>query len=138
MDELTRLKKENEELKRILREYGYIYVDEHLLLNKEERLDIFMDYFKGRNDVYASQYYSKKNNRYEYSFVCENKFKKDVCPIINKKKCNADCHMNAILIDEKEVWTSSASYFGIQNQDLFYMKIDDENIIEELKLFISN
>lgn len=46
----------------------------------------------------------------------------------------SDYGMNAIMIDEKELWSSSSSYLGTQNNDLFYLKINDENIIEELKL----
>lgn len=90
MDELERLKKENQELKRILKELGYVFVDENMQLNKQQRLKIFMDYFRGRNDVYALKYYSKKNKRYEYSFVCQNKFKKGICSI-GKGKCSSDC-----------------------------------------------
>lgn len=90
MNELIQLKKENAELKRKLKELGYIFDDENIQLNKQERLAIFKDYFKGRTDVYAQKYYSKKNNRFEYSFVCENKFKQGVC-FIGKKKCHSDC-----------------------------------------------
>lgn len=90
MGELDQLRKENVELKRKLKELGYTFIDENIQLNKQERLNIFMDFFKGRTDVYATKYYSKKHNRYEYSFVCENKFKNGICPI-GKKKCNSEC-----------------------------------------------
>ena len=90
MNELEKLKKENTELKKKLKELGYIFVDENIQLNKQERLKIFMDYFKGRTDIYAKKYFNRKNNRYEYSFVCENKFKKGICPI-GKKKCSSEC-----------------------------------------------
>lgn len=49
-----------------------------------------MNYFKGRTDVYAQKFYSKKHQRYEYAFVCNNKFIKGVCPI-GQKKCTSDC-----------------------------------------------
>ena len=90
MNELMKLKKENEELRRLLKEYGYIFIDENIQLTKEERLNIFMDYFKGRNDVYATKFYSKKYQRYAYTFVCQNKFIKNVCPI-HKTKCSSEC-----------------------------------------------
>lgn len=85
MDELTRLRKENKELKRILKEYGYIFVDENIQLNREQRLEIFMNYFKGRTDVYADKYFSKKHQRYIYTFACDHKFIKNVCPIGRQK-----------------------------------------------------
>lgn len=90
MNELEKLKKENLELRKKLKELGYVFIDENIHLDKQKRLDIFMNYFRGRTDVYAVKYYSKKNNRYEYSFVCENKFKQGICPI-GKKKCHSEC-----------------------------------------------
>ena len=47
-------------------------------------------------------------------------------------------HINAIMVDEVELWSSSSSYLGIQNNDLFYLKTNDLAIIEELKMHISN
>lgn len=32
------------------------------------------------------------------------------------------------------MWTNSSNYLGVQNNDLFYVKTEDINIIEELKL----
>ena len=59
MDELTNLKEEllklqneNKKLKDLLKQYGYQYIDDNLILDTEMRLNIFMDYFKGRTDVY--------------------------------------------------------------------------------------
>ncbi len=91
MDELNKLRRENKKLKKILKDLGYIYIDDNFKLNKEQRLNVFIDYFKGRSDVYASKYFSKKNNRYEYSFVCKNKFLKRVCLITENKKCSINC-----------------------------------------------
>lgn len=90
MEELEYLRKENKELKRLLKEYGHIFIDENIQLDREKRLEIFMNYFKGRTDVYAQKFYSKKHQRYEYAFVCNNKFIKGVCPI-GQKKCTSDC-----------------------------------------------
>ena len=54
MDELNKLRRENKKLKKILKDLGYIYIDDNFKLNKEQRLNVFIDYFKGRSDVYAS------------------------------------------------------------------------------------
>ena len=91
MDELPKLKQENQQLKQILKELGYVFVDNDIVLNKEKKLGIFMSYFKGRNDIYACKYFNKKINKYSYSFVCQNKFLKGICPILSKRKCNSEC-----------------------------------------------
>lgn len=91
MDELLKLKEENRKLKKLLNELGYTFIDEEMVLSKEKRIEIFMNYFKGRNDVYASKYFNKKLNKFSYSFECQNKFKKNICPISRKGKCNTDC-----------------------------------------------
>lgn len=76
MDKLTQLKNENRKLKEILKNLGYIFTEDNIYLTKEERLNIFMSYFKGRNDVYALKYFHKKENKFKYSPVCSNKFNK--------------------------------------------------------------
>ena len=45
-------------------------------------------------------------------------------------------NINAILIDEKELWNSSSSYFGVQHNDMYYIRTQDEDLIEELRLKI--
>lgn len=91
MDQLKKLKEENEKLKNILKELGYVYIDENVQLDKDKRLQIFMNYFKGRTDVYSKKYYHKKDKKYKYSFECQNKFKRDICPISKNQKCNNEC-----------------------------------------------
>lgn len=99
MDELTRLKEENlklidenRKLKCLLKQYGYQYIDEELTLDSEQRLKIFMDYFKGRADVYPYKYYNKKKDKYIFSaFKCINYYKSDFCLVKQGKKCSGEC-----------------------------------------------
>lgn len=90
MDELTRLKKENMQLKCILKELGYIFPSEDINLTSNQKLKIYMNYFKGRSDIYATKYWSQKNNKYQYTFECSNKFKA-YCNINKGKRCHIDC-----------------------------------------------
>lgn len=90
-NEIEKLREENKKLKELLKENGYHYYDEELVLDKDDRLNIYMDYFKGRNDVYPYKYYSKKTEKYEYAaFDCFNKFK-HICPITKGKRCSRTC-----------------------------------------------
>lgn len=99
MDELTNLKEEllklqneNKKLKDLLKQYGYQYIDDNLILDTEMRLNIFMDYFKGRTDVYPYKYYNKKIDAYNFSaFKCLNYYKNDLCLVKQKKKCTSEC-----------------------------------------------
>ena len=52
---------------------------------------------------------------------------------VSTKILKSNSILNAIMIDEEELWTSSSSYLGVQNNDLYYLKTNDINIIEELK-----
>lgn len=99
MDELKRLTEENKKLidentklKQLLKQYGYQYIDDELILNTEQRLTLFMDYFKGRIDVYPYKYFNKKKNKYTFSaFKCLNYYKNDFCLVKQGKKCSSEC-----------------------------------------------
>lgn len=73
-------------------------------------------------------------------YICINKnYNEDIIHYLNSistKILRSQSSMNAILIDTHILWTSSSSYLGVQNNDLFYLKVTDANTIEELKLSI--
>lgn len=55
--ENKRLKEENYRLKEILRNNNIVYTTENeRTLTTEEKIKIYLSYFKGRNDVYAEKY----------------------------------------------------------------------------------
>lgn len=70
-------------------------------------------------------------------YICTNKSFDDhtthYLEEISTRILESNISINAILIDEKELWTCSSSYLGIQNNDLFYLRTKDIAIIEELK-----
>lgn len=77
LNENARLKKENEYLRNVLKinniNLNNITFDKNCAitnLDVENKIDIFMSYFKGRMDCYASRYYDKDKNK-KYYLVCE-------------------------------------------------------------------
>ena len=66
--ENKRLKEENTKLKQILKQHNIPFEENYeKRLSIEEKINIFMDYFKCRNDAYAERYY--KNDKHVYRFV---------------------------------------------------------------------
>lgn len=94
MDELTKLKEENQKLKEILKNLGYIFIEDDIHLSKQDRLKIYMSYFRGRNDIYAAKYFSNKKGTLQYSPVCLNKFNKKICLLANGGNCQKCTHFN--------------------------------------------
>lgn len=69
--------------------------------------------------------------------VLNKKYDQDIYEYLNgicNKILHSNNYINAIIIDDKEVWTSSSSYLGIQSNELFYIKSNDKALIEELIL----
>ena len=86
------LERENKELKEKL--YGKIERKKEEAINKEtkaisneEKVKIFMNIFKGRTDIYAKRWISKKNGNAGYSPVCKNEFNIYKCDK-KRTKCN--------------------------------------------------
>lgn len=67
------------ELERLLKQYGIFVVDPDKKLTTSEKIQVFQDYFRCRTDIYAERYFSKKNNKYGWSPVCNNSFDEN-CP----------------------------------------------------------
>ena len=56
---------------------------------KEPDIDLFLNIFKSRQDIYAEKWQSK-NGKKGFSPACKNKFKKSICILLKGKKCK-DC-----------------------------------------------
>lgn len=95
MDELEKLKIENRKLKNILKDLGYVFIEDDVHLSKQDRLNIYMSYFRGRNDIYATKYFSKKKEAFQYSPVCLNKFNKKICLLSKSGNCQKCTHFKA-------------------------------------------
>ena len=103
--ELEQLRTENTRLKELLQANGIAYevvdtnADEEKVysditfpdahLGKDERVELFRNLFRGREDVFARRWYSKATNKGGYQPVCINEWRRGIC---DKKavKC-ADC-----------------------------------------------
>ncbi|MCL1950791.1 MAG: DEAD/DEAH box helicase family protein [Turicibacter sp.] len=55
---------------------------------QKEKLDLFMDVFHGRRDVYARRYFSKREQKAGYAPVCGNRGDKNLCDF----KCRGCLH----------------------------------------------
>ena len=88
---IEKLEKENEELKEKI--YGKQPEKNQIESNKaipnEEKIKIFMNVFKGRTDVFAKRYVSKKTGKAGYTPVCKNEFNKYKCdkPKVKCSEC---------------------------------------------------
>ena len=61
--------------------------NETKVISNEEKVKIFMEVFKGRNDVYAKRWTSNKTEKSGYSPVCKNEFSTYKCDKA-RVKCN--------------------------------------------------
>lgn len=89
--DLKSLNKSINENKNEVKEFSY-----------SEKIKIFMELFKGRQDIYATMYINKKTGKTGYSPVCKNKFRKYKCDI-TKTKCNDCIYRELLPITEKEI-----------------------------------
>lgn len=87
MEEIQKLKKENDYLKEKLAEFGY-FCESDQILNKADKIAIFRDYFKGRDDVYAKSYYDKRKGKIAYTVACQNEGNQDCW---NRKHICKEC-----------------------------------------------
>lgn len=105
LHELDQLRSENARLKGLLQANGIAYeiavtnIDEEKVysditfpdahLGKDERVELFRNLFRGREDVFARRWYSKSTNKGGYQPVCINEWRRGIC---DKKavKC-VDC-----------------------------------------------
>ena len=78
--ENKKLKEENNRLKELLRKNNIDYTNENeKILTTDDKIKIYLSYFKGRNDVYAEKYI--KDGKKAYTKVCDNRFNRNLCDI---------------------------------------------------------
>lgn len=63
-------------------------------IEKERQINVFRSLFKGREDVYARGYISKKSSKMAYSPVCQNFWKENLCLIKNSKRTGGSGNCN--------------------------------------------
>ena len=98
-------------------------------LNKEEKIRLFKSLFRGRDDVYARLWVSKKTGKKGYSPVCQNEWAAELCkkPAI---KC-AECpNRELVRLSEEVVINHLAGqhvigiYPMLKNEHCFFLAAD--------------
>lgn len=60
------------------------------MFTKQQKIDIFKNVFKGRDDVFATRWENVNKSISGYTPACENEWKKGLCNKLQKRKCK-DC-----------------------------------------------
>lgn len=85
---IFRLTKENEELKQLLHQHGIEYLNRQSKiqecnarssLSPQDKIAIYRSLFRGREDVYATQWENTRTNRSGYAPACQNEWHKQLC-----------------------------------------------------------
>jgi len=122
LKENQRLKEENKYLRKILQlnniQYNEYTPIEEKTYSKEDKINIYLSYFKGRNDIYAERYFDKETGKKKYSPVCSNKFS-EVCNF----KCKICGHKKYIGLKEEDLLKH---FKGIKSFGIYPMLDNDE------------
>lgn len=129
------LRKENAELKSLLRSHGIEYEPKPtnvtdsiyspislpvIKLSLDERVALFMSLFKGREDVFARRWFSKTTGKGGYQPVCANEWRLGVCDK-KKFKC-AEC--------------PNRNFAPLTSQDIYrHLEGKDENCCDVVGLY---
>lgn len=73
-DRILQLEQENAFLKAELRKRGYFYLSANEKLSTIDKIEIYLSYFRGRPDVYAERYFSKKHQKFGWNPACDRSF----------------------------------------------------------------
>ena len=84
-EEVQILKKEILDLKKQL---DSLDIDGKINFTQEDKVKIVMDYFRGRDDVFAFRLINKNNGSSYYMPACLNAWKENICNLKLKRKCN--------------------------------------------------
>ena len=127
---------ENEELKSILSQHGIVYSsikrdDEStafssiiyppIKLSLDEKIALFRNFFKGRDDVFARRWFNKATEKGGYQPVCINEWRRGICDK-KKHKC-AEC--------------PNRNFATLTNQDIYrHLEGKDENGCDVIGLYV--
>ena len=127
---------ENEELKSILSQHGIVYssikrADEsaafssitypQIKLSLDEKIALFRNFFKGRDDVFARRWFNKTTEKGGYQPVCINEWRRGICDK-KKHKC-AEC--------------PNRNFATLTNQDIYrHLEGKDENGCDVIGLYV--
>ena len=130
--EIKKLKIEIEELKDKLNKP--IINDTELSLTREEKVKVFMNYFRGRDDVYPYLSIDKNNPKIKYYIpACVNEWKQGVCNKTMGKKCK-NCQYRENKSLSKEVIYNHmygnnpiGIYPLLENDTCYFLSLDFDN-----------
>lgn len=127
---------ENEKLKSILSQHGIVYssikcADEstafssitypQIKLSLNEKIALFRNFFKGRDDVFARRWFNKATEKGGYQPVCINEWRRGICDK-KKHKC-AEC--------------PNRNFATLTNQDIYrHLEGKDENGCDVIGLYV--
>ena len=127
--ENKRLKEENIKLKLLLKNNNICFNDLPLInFSTKDKIKIYMDYFKGRTDVYAEKYVQKDGKK-GYAKVCKNRFS-ILCDFKKYKQCKECPNETYIPLDENAYFkhlqgkTSLGIYPIVECKYTFFLAID--------------
>ena len=137
--ENKKLKEENNRLKELLRKNNIVYTTENeRTLTTEEKIKIYLSYFKGRNDVYAEKYI--KDGKKAYAKVCGNRFNRNLCDMSKYKNCINCPNENRKEFGADEVYKhfigkKAYAIYPIINNSCYFLAIDfDDNEFKDCAL----
>ena len=126
----------NEKLKSILSQHGIVYssikcADEstafssitypQIKLSLDEKIALFRNFFKGRDDVFARRWFNKATEKGGYQPVCINEWRRGICDK-KKHKC-AEC--------------PNRNFATLTNQDIYrHLEGKDENGCDVIGLYV--
>ena len=89
-----------------------IQIESNKAISNEEKIKIFMNVFRGRTDVFAKRYVSKKTGKAGYTPVCKNEFNKYKCDK-PKVKCSECAFRELVPLTEEIVLKHLKGEIGI-------------------------
>ncbi len=130
--EIKKLQIEVEELKRMLNQSTSD--DTELSLSRDEKIRVFMSYFRGRDDVYPYLSIDKNNTSIKYYIpACVNEWKQGVCNKTMGKKCK-NCQNRENKPLSKEVIYNHmygnnpiGIYPLLENDTCYFLSLDFDN-----------
>ena len=81
------LEKENKALHGLLRKHGIMYSSTNKVFNTGEKIQVFKNYFRAREDVYYKRYFHNKTQTYKWTIVCDNMFQQGC--YVGKQSCGS-------------------------------------------------
>lgn len=130
--EIKKLQVEVEELKRMLNQSTSD--DTELSLSRNEKIKVFMNYFRGRDDVYPYLSIDKNNPKIKYYIpACVNEWKQGVCNKTMGKKCKNCQYRENKLLSKEVIYNHMYGnnpigiYPLLENDTCYFLSLDFDN-----------